>query len=182
MNKYYLLRHGHTVHHLKHKGIIYPYPEKTPIVLSAKGRKQIEDVAKRLKHIDYIYSSDLNRTMETARIIGKETGVKPRFHKELREIRQGIFKGKPIALYHAYFSCIKERYTKVPPKGESFKQCQERMHRFFKKLDKKHKNSNILIISHGAPLRLLQGAVNKWGVEKSMNPKIMMKMGELRKL
>lgn len=182
MNKYYLLRHGHTVHHLKNKGIIYPYPEKTPIILSAKGRKQIREISRKLKHIQYIYSSDLNRTKETAHIVSKEIGIRPSFHKELREIRQGIFKGGPVASYHAYFSSIKDKYEEPVPGGESFKQCQHRMYRFFKRLDKKHKNSNILIISHGGPLRLLQGAVNKWGIDKLMNPKLSMKMGELRKL
>jgi len=182
VNKFYLLRHGHTTHHLKHKGIIYPYPEKIPIVLSAKGKRQIESVVKRLKHIQYIYSSDLNRTKQTADIVGKHIRVKPSFHKELREIRQGIFKAGPVKAYHAYFSSIKDKYVKAPPKGESFKQCEERMYDFFIKLDKKHKNSNILIISHGGPLRMLEGAVKKWSIDKLMDPKLMMRMGELRKL
>ena len=78
-NRYFLLRHGQTIYQVKKRKMIYPWPEINPIKLTKKGEKQIKKVAKILKNkkIDLIYSSDIYRTKQTARIVAKELG-KPR--------------------------------------------------------------------------------------------------------
>ena len=73
----------------------------------------------------------------------------------------------------------------MPPKGESVKQCQERVINFIEQLEKKHRNKNILIISHGAPLLLLEGTLKGFTDNdflKGRAKPLKLEIGEFRKI
>jgi isoleucyl-tRNA synthetase len=53
-----------------------------------------------------------------------------------------------------------------------------------KNIDKKYKGKTILIVSHGEPLWLLEGAVKNWSITKLLKERQnnFIKTGELRRL
>jgi broad specificity phosphatase PhoE len=185
-NKYYLLRHGQTIYQTKKKDLIYPPPELDHIPLTKIGKKQIEEVAKKLKKekIDFIYSSDMLRTRQTAEIVAKNLGIKKiNFSERLRDINMGVYHGRKKEEYYFHFPRFsKKRFLKAPKNGESWTKAQKRMLDFLKEIDKKHKGKKFLIISHGDPLWLLEGGVKKWSQDRLLSEKKLnyIKVGQLR--
>lgn len=187
-NSYFILRHGQTPYQLKKEKIIYPWPEKEPILLTKKGKKQIEKVAQSLKKekIDLIFSSDRARARQTAEIVAQKLKIsKVIFDSRLGDINVGIFQGEPLSKYRSYFSSPKEWFLKAPPQGESLKDVGDRMLRFLKDLERNYQGKKILIISHGDPLLLLEGKVKRKSEKEILKEKLEkknIKVGELRKL
>lgn len=185
-NTYFILRHGETPYQLKKEEIIYPWPEPFPILLTEKGKKQIENVAKKLgsKKINLIFSSDIPRAKETAEIISKKIRIKPIFDSRLREINMGIYKGKPTEEYKKDFPDRRQKFFNQPLNGESRQDCRKRMMDFLEEIDKKYRNKNILIISHGTPLYLLEGTVRGLKDEKLLekNEDFSLEVGQFKKL
>ena len=160
-NKYFLLRHGETIYQTEKKDILYPFPEKNPICLTEKGMEQIKKAAKELskKKIDLIFSSDIFRTRQTAKIVAKKLDLKINLDKRLRDVNFGIFGGKPKEKYKAFFTDRREKFFKRPPKGENWNDVKERVLDFLKEIEERYKERNILIISHGDTLWLLAGTI-----------------------
>jgi broad specificity phosphatase PhoE len=186
-NKYYLLRHGQTIHQLKKPDFIYPRPDSSKIRLTKKGKEQIKKSVSRLKgtKVDFIYSSDFYRTKQTAEIAASILGAKLLFDKRLRDLNLGIYHGKrKEEFYRDFPKNSKKRFAKVPPEGESWALCQKRMLDFFKEINKKHKGKTILIVSHGDPLWLLEGGVKGFSQAEILKykEKNYMDFGELKKL
>jgi len=186
-NKYYILRHGETIYQTEKKKMMYPWPESEPVLLTKNGETQIKKIAKKLKNkkIDLIYSSDSSRTRQTAEIVAIELGVKLFLDKRLRDINLGIYHGGEKAKFYQDFPDLEERFLKAPRKGESWSNCRERMVNFLKEIDKKHQNKNILLVSHGDPLWLLEGAMMGWQNKeylKKTTKANFIKVGELKKI
>ena len=163
-NRYFILRHGQTPYQLKKEKIIYPKREKFPILLTKKGIEQIKKIAQRLRkeRIDFIFSSDFPRTRQTAGIIAEELGIeKINFDKRLKEINVGIYTGKSKKELNDDFPENIRRFSKPLPRGESWNDLKKRMTDFLNSLEKKYKDKNILIISHGDPIWMLLGATKK---------------------
>ena len=95
-NQYFILRHGQSLKNIENIAVCWP--EKIYSPLTERGKKQINEVAKKIKKekIDLIFSSDILRTRQTAEITGKELGLEPKLDKRLREVNIGILNGKPI--------------------------------------------------------------------------------------
>ena len=185
-NTYFILRHGETSYQLKKEEIVYPWPEPSPILLTEKGKKQIENVAEKLESekIDLIFSSDIPRAKETAEIISKKIRIKPIFDPRIREIDMGIYKGKPAKEYEKDFSDRKRKFFDQPLNGESRQDCKKRMMNFLEEIDKKYRNKNILIISHRTPLYLLEGTIRGLKDEKLLekNKDFSLEVGQFKKL
>ena len=186
-NKYFILRHGQTIHQTKKKGIIYGWPDDNPPCgLTKYGRCQIKKIAKSLKKkkINLIFSSDTLRTRQTAGIIAKQLNLKINHDKRLRDINCGIYQGKSVLRAWTYYKNPKLKFKKAPPKGESWLDCQNRMIDFLKEIDNKYRGKNILIVSHGDPLWLLEGWIRQWSQDQLLEQKLIrrtIKVGELRK-
>ncbi|MCJ7786944.1 histidine phosphatase family protein [Patescibacteria group bacterium] len=186
-NIYFILRHGQTSYQVKKEKICYPWPEPLPILLTEKGKKQIKVAAKKLKEekIDLIYASDIPRARQTAEIVAQELGLGIIFDSQLQELNSGIFRGRMHKELWQYFSHRKELFFKPVPQGESWNDVKERMMNFLKEVEKKYKNKKILIVSHGGPLWLLEGAVKGLDNEQLLEQKLNntdIEVGELRKL
>ncbi len=184
-NRYLFLRHGESEMNLRNI-IISSKPEKILSSLTERGKKEIKRVAKKLKkeNIDIIISSDLERTRETAEILGKELNIEPIFDKRLRDIKAGIFEGKLISEFEGYWSSYKERFFKKPKGGENYNDVRKRIFNFIKEIDKKYTGKTILIISHSKPILMFQGTVLGYDIkdfeEKIERNKI--KTGEYREI
>ncbi len=118
--------------------------------LSELGINQAIKLSERLKYekIDYIYSSDLKRASDTTREISKYHINTPiEITKELRERNLGIWQRKTKKQLNLLesTSIIKEDMVN----GEPLKELYNRANKFIKKIIKKHKSSDtILIIGH----------------------------------
>ncbi|MBZ9577459.1 histidine phosphatase family protein [Patescibacteria group bacterium] len=166
-NKYILLRHGETIYQTKKDDLLYPWPDFITS-LTKTGKKQAETAAKKLKSkkIDLIYSSDFLRARRTAEIVAKELGLKVKVDKRLRDINWGVYQDRPVKDYLQFFSSIKQRFSKRPPKGENWRDVKKRMMDFIKDIDKRHRNKKILIVSHGDPSWLLIGTMRGLNEDK----------------
>jgi isoleucyl-tRNA synthetase len=184
-NRYFILRHGESEMNVKDI-LISKLPEKIPCPLTKKGRDQIKKVAKKLKKekIDLIFSSDLQRTKETAEILAKELGVKIIFDKRLRDIQFGIFEGKALKEYRFFWKSYEEMFKKAPKGGENYNQVKMRVYNFLKELEKKYSGKTILIVSHQRPLAMLEGATKGYSQKEyfeKIEPK-KLKKGEFREI
>jgi len=167
-NNYFLLRHGGA--NSNDLDIISSYPEKFNNSLTKKGKIQIEKLANSLKNkkIDLIFSSDVLRAKETAEIVSKKLGIKVSFNKQLREWNFGVLNNQPAEKLTQFYGSEMNRFKKAPEKGENLTEVRSRMVDFVLGLEKKYKNKNILIVSHGDPLWLLECAGKGLSDEKSI--------------
>src|SRR3989338_2873508 len=185
-NKFFIARHCEGEHNVT--GILTCGPEKNGngAKLTEKGLGQAEKIAADLKKekIDFIYASPLTRTQQTAKIIAKATGAKIIIDQRLTEIQGGVFNGRPIGEYMAFFENKAQRFTKTPPGGENYNDIKKRMIDFVLEVNAKHQNKTILIISHGDPLWVLTGAIQGFKNEKivEIEREVTLATGEYAKL
>ncbi|MFZ5559258.1 MAG: histidine phosphatase family protein [Patescibacteria group bacterium] len=182
-NNYYLLRHGEA--RSNKERFVSCWPEKIYNPLTSKGIKQIKELIPILKKekIDFIFSSDLLRTKQTAEMIAKQLKLKADFDKRLREIKLGEFNGRLESDWNKFFKTPKERFTKRPRGGENYRDIKKRAFKFLEEINKKYKNKKILIISHGAILFVLEAITKGFneGQEIIHRKKLIFKKGELRR-
>ncbi|HEY4476294.1 MAG TPA: class I tRNA ligase family protein [Candidatus Paceibacterota bacterium] len=166
-NSYILMRHGHSERQLT--DIMSCWPEKNPMSLTPKGSRQVEKRAKELKKqkIDLIFTSDLLRTRQTAEIVGKIVGVKPKIAAELREFNVGALNGRhvtelgkvwgrPGETPHEHYS---RRFDDPMPGGESWRDVQKRTYDFILRLEKQYKGKRMLLIGHELPFSMLEATM-----------------------
>lgn len=138
--------------------------------LSHKGKQQAELVAERLKDIkiDFIYTSDLRRCVQTAKVIAKhhpEAGYEE--DKALREKNCGTFQGKKHD-ENDWSSLPGTLITNKPPGGETYEEVWKRVEKFYKKILKKHINDTVLIVGHGGSIMLLLGIIQNKTIEETV--------------
>ena len=195
-NTYFLLRHGENNCQAEKPGIVYFWPENNPPCrLTEKGEEQIREVVEKIKRekINLIYSSDIVRTKQSAEIVAGEINKKIIFDQRLRDTNWGKFGGGPKEKAYIFFqeaNSLEEKFKKAPEGGESWSDCQKRVLDFLKEVERKYQNKNILIVSHGDPLWLLEGVVKKTSVKEIMKElteptnakQKYMKVGDVREL
>jgi len=156
-NTYLLQRHGQAENNVAN--IVSSWPEKQDWNLTAKGREQILASAAKLKAAggaDLIFSSDLQRTKETAEILAGALGREIVFDPRLRELDMGDYNGKTENEFHAFFNNKLERFSRQVAGGESLQDARRRMVGFIKELEQKYVGKRIVIVSHGDPMWLLE--------------------------
>ena len=108
--------------------------------------------------IDYAYSSDSSRAADTAKEIMKfHPDAKLILTKDLRERHKGIFEGKHHSLLSKFLEKNRLSYKTFRPEGggESYFDVKRRIVKFFKRIYKKHKKENVMLVSHGASMAYL---------------------------
>lgn len=164
--KLILVRHGETEEN-KNK-IIQGW---IPGTLTEAGKKQARLAAERLKHahIDYIYTSDLKRCIDTTQELAKHhPRVKQIQDKRLRERSVGIFEGKKYS--DADWTRFPgELHLQKVTNGESFAEVLERLKAFLSDIVKKHQGKTVLVSTHGGPIRLLVGFLTGKTLKQTMD-------------
>lgn len=161
-NKYVVMRHGESESNVLNV-IDHSNSKKHP--LTEKGKEQVRESVERLKKsmeerglkVSRIYTSDIERTLETTKIVSEILGVsedKVSHDIRLREINCGEFEGRSWNDYHNYFKNPEERLLKSLPGGESNADVKKRVAEFLYEVDAKHEDELILIVTHGLPLHL----------------------------
>ena len=157
---FYLIRHGVTDWNITRR-----FQGHQDVPLNTHGKNQAILTAKELRSInlDRIYTSDLSRAAETARIIWKEQ-VNSSLHitKDLREGYGGELEGRVFGskLGNSEISSLNSLRSMIKNHGESLDDVFERTMRTFNRIVQSAENgSNIAVVSHGGPIRLFIGFV-----------------------
>jgi alpha-ribazole phosphatase len=130
--------------------------------LSPDGVLQAKEVAQRLAHepLATVYSSPLNRALETARIVAGPHRLPVEVVSGLVEIDFGDFEGLTYediqSRYPAEFRSWMERPTETQfPNGESFAAMRRRVLSAVDILKNRHCRQSIAIVSHSGVARIL---------------------------
>lgn len=119
--------------------------------LSDRGIGQASLIAARLRdeRIDCVYVSDLDRAVQTARmIVEHHPGVSLVRSSLLRERSAGVFEGRPNEEFKREYE--KFSFGKFRPyRGESFEDLQRRAVEFYQGLLDMHLGQTVLLVGHG---------------------------------
>ena len=126
--------------------------------LNERGRKQAEALGERLANlpIQAVYTSPLERAIETAEPIARRHGLEPRLVQGVGEIRIGDWEGIAISeldrredwrRFNAFRSGTRA------PGGELMIETQARMIRELDWMRVRHPEETVAVVSHGDPLR-----------------------------
>ncbi len=145
-----LVRHGQTDFNYENK-----IQGLTNNSLNDEGRRECKRLREKLldKHFDICYMSPLFRTVETAIILIGER-VETVVDKRLIERDMGDFEGKSRSEYDPckYWNYnLNSGENGVEKVQDIFKRCQS----FLDYIMEKHTGEDILIVTHGSPVRAL---------------------------
>ncbi len=169
-NRFLILRHPEAESNLT--GVLASGPEEggRNSSLTERGLVEAAELARHFKQEkpDLIFSSPYERTRHTAEIIAEASGAELVIDKRLEEINAGVFNWQKIEEHKAFFSEPLEEFTKRPSGGENLNDVRERMLDFIREINLNHNGKNILIISHQAPLWMLEAGVKHLTNEESL--------------
>ena len=148
----WLIRHGETTHNFEHR-----IQGQVDSELTDLGVAQAEKLAKRLRKqsFDAVYSSDLKRAHNTAKIALPEAAII--LDERLREISFGILEDKTQAELtdeeKAIFEHVKaERFNRAAPEGESWLDHVKRTENWLADLPQ---TGRIAAFAHGGCVRAI---------------------------
>lgn len=153
----YLIRHGATPLTAEDR-----FSGAANVYLSEEGRAQVERLSQRLAddHIDAVYASPLDRTIETAEIIARPHSLNPIGRDGLREISHGHWEGmtrKEVEtdFSEEYISWETDPFTFAPEGGESGISVLARALPVIREIVVNHRDKNVVVVSHKATIRLV---------------------------
>ena len=151
-NTFYIVRHGQTDWNILGKTQGHGNSDLTPQGIE-QAKELSEDIGK--YSIDYIFSSDLGRAMQT---------------EALREMGFGVWEGLLIKEIQKDYSDIYATWRNEPhlvniPEGETLKIIKERVDAFIKELNEKYDNKNIILVTHSITLRVMLLSFLESGME-----------------
>ncbi|HRZ87760.1 MAG TPA: alpha-ribazole phosphatase [bacterium] len=152
----YLVRHGETVGTVKKK-----YHGHTDVPLDAVGFAQVRRLGAHLRKVRFeaAYVSDLLRCRQTAQAVIGRRKIPVQFRKGLREIHFGDWEGKSFLEMQSADVALFEKWVHdlpnfTMPGGESTRAMEERITREIERIVKRHREGNVLVVSHGGPIRV----------------------------
>ncbi len=145
----------------------------TDIPLSEKGIEQAKALSRRLsgKKISAVYSSDLIRAVETARFIAQPHGLEVIKVPALREINFGDWEGLTYDEIREKYGGLVARWWKNPldtyiPGGEGLPDLVNRLIPAIKEIVERHMGEQVVVVSHGGPVKILIGALLDMNLNK----------------
>jgi len=161
MARLILIRHGETDYTSQGRYCGFSDPS-----LNEKGVKQSEKLAIRLKEarVDKVYSSDLKRAYESAKIIFKNNPIKE--IADFREMNFGLFEGlryeEIIKVYpKLYREWINNPLRVKIPSGEGLVELEKRVKERLSFIFSQDAGKTIALVSHGGPIRVILSEVLK---------------------
>lgn len=166
--KVLFLRHGQTATNVK-----AALHRRDDIVdLDEVGVRQAKALAKLCTNegVQQIFSSPELRARHTAEIIGDSLGLSVAVLPELSERDWGEWAGQTWDDIEAKLQTmdLAERYTFVPPKGESWQQMEERLRLALQKVSDSAVKV-VAVVTHGGALRALMPILKNEPKETSFN-------------
>ena len=134
--------------------------------LTETGIKQVEQAGLMLKslNISKIYSSPIDRALQTAEIVGKHCDLEITNDDRLIELDMGKFTKMPyeqiFAKHGNVFLKFYEGNNEVSENGvETFANVQKRVFDMVDFVVNKHKNQNVVLVTHMDPIKAMIGKV-----------------------
>ncbi|HYO47584.1 MAG TPA: histidine phosphatase family protein [Gemmatimonadota bacterium] len=155
-----LVRHGQTEYNREGRW----QGSGTDVPLNDGGRAEAERVAEVLAErfggrVTAVYTSDLERALETARIVAARFGLEVVDEPALRELSHGIWEGRTHAEVEARWPEELAAYQADPYHvqrggGDSYEDLEARLWPALERLADRHRGERIVAVSHGGPIRL----------------------------
>jgi 2,3-bisphosphoglycerate-dependent phosphoglycerate mutase len=128
--------------------------------LTPGGRRQAEELAARLARVslDAVFASELQRALETARIVARSHELEVETVSALNEIDVGSWSGLTRAEAEQRFPAGYGRWLARGvgwDDGETYAQLADRAIGAVRRLAARHEGGRILIVTHGGVLRAL---------------------------
>lgn len=156
MGLFYLVRHGESAWNAENR-----LCGRSDVPLSEVGRQQAMSLAARLTAIPFeaLYSSPLQRALETARLISEAVGLQPVLDQRLVELDYGQWEGRTLAGImeddaETFRAWDAHPAQLAPPGGESGLKAQQRIVSFLDSMAAKHPHGNVLVAFHKTVCRL----------------------------
>lgn len=149
-----LIRHGTT----PTTGTVLP--GRAPgLHLAEQGRAQARRVAERLRDVrlDAIYSSPLERAVETAAPTAQAQGIDPVVEPGLLECEFGEWTGRTLADLETLpeWRTVQREPSRFRfPGGESFVELRDRMRDTLERVRTRHEGGVVACVSHADPIRV----------------------------
>ena len=165
MTRLILIRHGETDYTSQGRYCGFSDPS-----LNEKGIQQSKELAIRLKEarVDKVYSSDLKRAYESAKIIFKNNSIEET--TGFREMNFGLFEGlryeEVIKVYpKLYREWIDNPLRVKIPSGEGLGELEKRVKKELSLILSQDAGKIIALVSHGGPIRVILCHLLKLGLE-----------------
>jgi len=136
------------------------------IHLTKTGIEQAERIAKYLKPLDIsaIYSSPIERASHTAEIVAKNNSLDHNLDDRLTEIDMGKFTRMNYDDMFAKYGNIFLKFYENDPviaehEVETFPQVQSRILDMVNHMVEKHKNENVILVTHMDPIKSMLSTV-----------------------
>lgn len=159
-NKYFIMRHGETQSNIDH---VWSCDVNGNDPVLESGIAVVKENAEKLKNkdIDLILVSPFMRTRNTAEAVAEVLGIdkeKIIVDERLGEWQVGdLFERKSLEEYFTLRNASDhERYSYKVEGGESYRDVVTRSGQFLYDIEQTYAGKNILIVSHGAPLRAIE--------------------------
>jgi len=156
MTKIILVRHGENEWVKQHR-LAGWLPE---VHLNENGRLQAADAAERLAHLSIaaVYSSPVERWMETAVYIADSHKLPIQQVEAIGEVRYGKWEGKKIEKLakKPLWKTVQHYPSRMRfPKGETLRGVQSRAVDALEKLSEQHVDETIVVVSHADLIKLV---------------------------
>jgi len=168
----WLIRHGSTLWNSEQR-----FCGHSDIPLSSEGKAQARWLARRLhtQPIAKMYTSDLLRAQQTAEVIAAQCSQSVQIitTPSWREIAFGAWEGltyeQITQQFPASLSFFSDPLSASPPDGETLQTLAQRVRQAFIELvhrDSLSEDGDIVLVSHGGPLRVLLSMVLGMALEQ----------------
>lgn len=158
---FYLMRHGEARQNVLR--ILDSFPGNSAFGLTDLGKCQAESMAREIVRLgaEFVFSSPMRRTRETADIVAKASGLSVRHDDRLRELGFGSWHGTPAEAFlgpHGKYHDPLLRIDGNPEEGlESARDMRARLADFLEDVLAEHEGARIAVVSHGDPVEQLHG-------------------------
>lgn len=155
MTRLILIRHGETEYSLQKRYCGFSDPP-----LNENGIRQSERLFSKLKktRVDRVYSSDLQRALQSARIIFRKPALEQ--FSDFREMDFGVLEGLRYEEIINIYPKLYRDWLKYPeeikiPQGESLEELSKRVNAKLSSILSENKGKVIALVTHGGPIRTI---------------------------
>ena len=170
VTRFDLMRHGETEGGSRYRGSIND-------ALTPQGWVAMRTALGEESKWDHIISSPLHRCADFARNLAERHALPLVLDARLREVYFGAWEGKTATELLAFDAEAVTRFWNdpvhyPPPGGEDVRDLQARVLRAWEDMLLRYRGQRLLVITHGGPLRIILGHVQKLSLLESLQQEV----------